>query len=102
MADVVWAESALSELDTVADYIALRDERAARELVQRVVEHVGQLAEHPASGPVLGAFEDLRYRQIIELPCRVIYRHDGDRVHVVHVVRVERLLDWERLTPRDV
>jgi len=101
MAEVVWAESALSELDTVADYIALRDERAARELVRRVVDHVGQLAEHRASGPVLVGFEDLRYRQIIELPCRVIYRHDGDWVHVVHVVRVERLLDWERLTPRD-
>lgn len=101
MAEVVWAESALSELDTIADYIALRDDRAARDLVRRVVDHVGQLAEHPASGPVLAGFEDLRYRQIIELPCRVIYRNDGDRVHVVHVVRVERLLDLERPKPRD-
>lgn len=90
MAEVVWAESALSELDAIADYIALRDERAARALVHRVVTHVGQLAEHPLSGPRLSEFEDLRYRQIVEPPCRVIYRHDGDTVHIVHDVRVER------------
>jgi len=33
MAEVVWTEPALSELDAIADYIALENPDAARELV---------------------------------------------------------------------
>jgi len=33
MAEVVWTELALSELDAIADYIALENPDAARELV---------------------------------------------------------------------
>lgn len=36
MAKVVWAEPALSDLDAIADYIALDNPHAARELVHRV------------------------------------------------------------------
>jgi toxin ParE1/3/4 len=45
------------------------------------------------SSPKLPEFRGWRYRQIIEPPCRVIYRHEKGTVHVVHVVRGERLLD---------
>lgn len=100
MAEVVWTEPALSDLEAIADYIALDNPVAARDLVQRVVGHVGQLAEHPRSGPQLPEFKGWRYRQIIEPPCRVIYRHEKGRVHILHVVRGERLLDQSLLTKR--
>lgn len=50
MAKVIWTEPALSDLDAIADYIALDKPSAARELVQRVFAHVEQLAAHPLSG----------------------------------------------------
>ena len=37
MAKVVWTEPALSDLDAIADYIALDKPSAARELVRRVL-----------------------------------------------------------------
>ena len=92
MAEIVWTEPALSDLDAIADYIALDNPHAARELMQRVFDHVGQLAEHPLSGPKLPEFKGWRYRQLVEPPCRVIYRHEKGFVHIVHVVRGERLL----------
>jgi toxin ParE1/3/4 len=92
MAEIVWTEPALTDLDAIADYIALDNPQAARELVQRVFDHVGQLSEHPLSGPKLPEFKGWRYRQLIEPPCRVIYRHERGFVHIVHVVRGERLL----------
>jgi addiction module RelE/StbE family toxin len=92
MAEIVWTEPALADLDAIADYIALDNPQAARELVRRVFVHVGQLAEHPHSGPKLPEFKGWRYRQIVEPPCRVIYRHEKGLVHIVHVVRGERLL----------
>jgi len=40
MAEVVWTEPALHELEAIADYIALDDPQAARGLVQLVFQHV--------------------------------------------------------------
>jgi addiction module RelE/StbE family toxin len=92
MAEVVWTEPALGDLDAIADYIALENPDAARQLVQRVFGHVDQLASHPLSGPVAPDLPGLGYRQITEPPCRVFYRVDGETVYVVHVLRAERLL----------
>lgn len=100
MAEVIWTEPALSDLEAIADYIALDNPAAARALVQRVVEHVDQLADHPLSGSKLPEFEGWRYRQILEAPCRVIYRHEKGRVHILHAVRGERLLDQALVTSR--
>ncbi len=67
MVEIVCTEPAPNDLDTIADYIALDNPRAAAQLVQRVFAHV-------------------------EPPCRAIYRHEKGRVFILHVVRAERLL----------
>ena len=92
MAEVVWTEPALGDLDAIADYIALDKPQAARELVQRVFDHVAQLAEFPKSGSRPRELRDSRYRQIVEPPCRVFYRVEGQRVVILHVMRSERRL----------
>lgn len=98
MAQVVWTEPALADLDAVADYIAIENPRAASALVQRVFAHVEQLAAHPESGSRPQEFaRNSRYRQIVEPPCRVFYRVDGDRVLILHVMRSERKLRATRL-----
>ena len=93
MAQVVWTEPAIADLEAIADYIALENLTAARALVQRIVQHAGQLTEHPESGSrpkELGP--RTRYRQIVEPPCRIFYRFDGERAFILHVMRTERLL----------
>ncbi len=100
MAEIVWSEPALSDLDAIADYIALENRDAAAELVKRVVDHVGQLADHPESGSRPRELKRSRYRQIVELPCRVFYRYDGERVFILHVMRSEPLLRKGQLTSR--
>jgi toxin ParE1/3/4 len=91
MAQVVWTEPALNDLDAIADYIALDNPEAAKQLVQRVFKHVEQLAEHPRIGSKPQELKGWRYRQIVEPPCRVFYRQDGDRVYILYVMRGERL-----------
>ena len=92
MAEIVWTDPALSDLDAIADYIALENPIAARQLVRRVFRHIEQLQAHPRSGPKLPELHGWRYRQIVEPPCRIFYRFDGRRVFIVHVMRTERLL----------
>jgi len=97
MAQVVWTEPALSDLDAIADFIALEDRAAASALVKRVFRHVEQLKEHPESGSKPSELKRSRHRQIVEPPCRVFYRFDGESVFILHVMRAERLLRPSRL-----
>jgi len=98
MAEIIWTESALADLDAIADYIAIENPSAARTFVARAFGHVGQLAKRPRSGSMPPELQpDDRYRQIIEPPCRVLYRYDGMRIFIVHIMRSERLLDTARL-----
>lgn len=101
MAEVVWTEPALADLDAIADYIALENPEAARRLVGRVFQHVEQLARHPKSGSKPRELKGWRYRQIVEPPCRVFYRQDGGKVYILYVMRSERLLKPGRLSARN-
>jgi toxin ParE1/3/4 len=100
MAEIVWSDPALSDLDAVADYIALENPVAASELVKRIINHVSQLADHPESGSRPQELKRSRYRQIVEPPCRIFYRFDGHKVFILHVMRSERLLLKGQLASR--
>ena len=49
MAELIWTEPALSDLDAIADFSALDKPDAAKAFVRRVFSHVEQLQEHPES-----------------------------------------------------
>lgn len=101
MAQVIWTEPALNDLDAIADYIAIENPVAAAELVKRVFGHVEQLEVHPDSGSKPPELKRSRYRQIVEPPCRIFYRYDGEKVFVLYVMRSERLLRKGRLKSRE-
>jgi toxin ParE1/3/4 len=101
MAEVIWTEPALSDLDAIADYIAIDSPSAARELVERVFAHVEQLQTYPESGSRPLELKRSRYRQIVEPSCRVFYRYDGVRVYVLYVMRAERPLRKAQLAGRE-
>lgn len=101
MAQVIWTEPALNDLDAIADYIAIENPVAASELVQRVFAHVEQLEAHPDSGSRPAELKRSRYRQIVEPPCRIFYRHDGEKVFVLFVMRSERRLRKSMLKSRE-
>ena len=99
MAEVVWTEPALADLDAIADYIAVENRQAAVALVRRVFTHVDQLARHPESGSQPNELpRSTRYRQIVEPPCRIFYRVHGERVLILHVMRSERKLRTSSLS----
>ena len=101
MARLVWTEPALSDLDEIAEYIALEDPIAARSLVQRVFSAVERLERHPDSGTVPDELEGSRYREMVSGPCRVIYRHSKGEVLIFYIMRSERELRNFLLSERD-
>lgn len=100
MVEIVWSEPALSDLDAIADYIALEDRAAAAALVKRVVSHVKHLPNHPESCSRPLELKRSRYRQVVEPPRRVFYRYDEHKVFILHVMRSERLLRKKLLASR--
>jgi toxin ParE1/3/4 len=92
MAQVIWTEPALTDLNEIAEYIALDKVEAARHLVKKVFDNVGQLELFPEMGRKPPELKDSTYREIIVNPCRIFYRLDQNKVYILHVMRGERQL----------
>ena len=92
MAKIIWAESALLDLEEIAEYIALDKRSAAQKLVQNVFSSIERLEQFPESGRVPPELKDSRYREVIVAPCRIFYRIDNDTVYILYVMRGEREL----------
>ena len=90
MAELIWTEPALSDLDDVAEYIALSNLPAAKALVGRVFDAVDRLSLFPESGRVPSELEGFNYREVIVNPCRVLYKVEESSVYILHVMRQER------------
>ena len=92
MAQVIWTEPALSDLNAIAEYIALDKPSAAINLVQKVFSSTDQLEQFPELGRKPPEFKKSRYLEIITNPCRIFYRIEGNKVYIVYVMRSERKL----------
>jgi hypothetical protein len=56
---------------------------------------------HPDSSSHPTELKRSRYRQIVEPPCRVLYRYDDETVFVLFLMRIEQLLRKGVLQPRE-
>lgn len=104
MAEIIWTEPALADLDGIADYIALDKPDAASRLVKRVFDHVKLLGNHPELGPRIPELSrSSPYRQLVESPCRIFYRYERrtQRLYVLGVMRGEKLFEKRLLGKRD-
>ena len=101
MARLVWAEPALQDLEQIADYIALDNERAAKSLVKLVFEKASLLETFPEMCPVPHDLSESEYRHLIVSPLRIFYRVEGDIIFIVYVMRFEKLLRLRDIEGRD-
>jgi len=92
MAQIIWTESALQDLNEIAEYIALDKINAAKELVQKVFSSTDRLEEHPKSGRKPPELTNSRYLELIVNPCRIFYRIEEEKVFILYVMRNERKL----------
>ena len=90
MAEVIWTESALSDLNDIAEYIALENVVAAKQFVQSIFFKVERLETFPESGRVPPELEHLSYREVVSSPCRIFYKQEKDQVFILYVMREER------------
>ena len=92
MAEVIWTEPALQELDAIAEYVALDNQLAASNLVEEIFDRTERLEDFPKSGRIPPELPNSVYREVAVSPCRVFYREDGNRMLILYVMREERKL----------
>lgn len=92
MAEIVWTDPALDQLEEIADYIALDKPEAAAGLVKRIFSTVDRLGQFPDSGHVPPEIPNSIYREVSVRPCRIFYRQENGVVLIVHLMREEMLL----------
>ena len=92
MAQIIWTEPALEDLNEIAEYIALDKPNAAKWLVAEVFSKIKRLENFPESGRKLPELKETRYREVIIPPCRVFYRIEEEKVFILYVMRSERKL----------
>ena len=92
MAQIIWTEPALLDLDAIAEYIALDKPGAASQLVKKVFLTTDRLEQFPESGRKPPELKKSRYREIIVDPCRIFYRVEKEKIYILYVMRSERQL----------
>ncbi len=92
MAEIVWSDPALDQLDDIAEYIAIDKPEAAARLVKKVFASVARLEAFPQSGHTPPEIPNSIYRELYVKPCRVFYRQENKTVFIIHVMREERQL----------
>ena len=90
MAQIIWTEPALDNLNDIAEYIAVSNIYAAKQLVENIFNKVQRLEQFPESGRIPEEIVKLNYREVVVNPCRVFYKVEQDSVYILHVLRKER------------
>ena len=92
MAQIVWTEPALIDLNDIAEYIALDKPSAAKKLIEDIFLRVELLEDSPNSGRKPPELNGFQYEEVIVGPCRIFYRLINEKVFVLYVMRSERKL----------
>ncbi|HCF80067.1 MAG TPA: plasmid stabilization protein [Glaciecola sp.] len=90
MAEIIWTNPALDDINDIAEYIALSNLLSAKKLVSKIFDKVERIEMLPESGKKPIELTSLNYREVIVNPCRIFYKIDNDKVYILHVMRQER------------
>jgi len=92
MAEVIWTEPALDQLNAILEFIALDSPDAAQAVGRRVFAATDRLALFPKMGRPIPEFPHKGYRQVWVKPFWLYYRAEENRTIVLHMRRSEKLL----------
>ena len=90
MGKVIWAPSALKDVDSIAEYIARDSADQSALFVIRLFEATDRLQEFPLSGRIIPEMGNQDFREIICGSYRIMYRLYNDEVWITGVVHGAR------------
>ena len=85
--NIVWASSAISDLEQIIRYISEEDADAAKRLGEGIIESIEQISIFPKSGRVVPEEGEDLLREILYSPFRIVYEIEEEH-RTVSIVRI--------------
>lgn len=100
---ITWSDVAEADLDDLYDYIARDVPYYAKQFVDRLIEAVGALQDHPSLGRRVPEAEDREdVRELLFQGYRVIYFVGLEQVHILTVLHGSRDLAGQAAKPWEI
>ena len=94
MAQVVWANAAIDDLQRLREYFAPASARFAEKLMDQLIARTRMLADFPQSGRTVPEFENAQLREVRSGNYRIIYRLEyPDKVEIARIFHSAQLLE---------
>ena len=94
MATVIWSPQSLSDLESIAEYIAKDSPYYAKSFVEKIVNSVEVIEIFPQAGRRVPESDDENVREIFYKKYRIIYELEEDRIEILTVFHSSRLLNF--------
>lgn len=88
MLEIKWKESAVSDLNTIFDYISDESIKAARDLHEKIRQQTNDLLDNPRIGKE-GRVEDTR-ELVITSSYIIIYRFSANTIEILRILHTSR------------
>ena len=92
MGKIIWAPSALKDIESIARFIERDSIDQASLFVTRIIEMTDRLDDFPRSGRVIPEINDDHCREIVYGAYRVMYRIAKEEIWITGVIHGAR--DW--------
>lgn len=92
MVKVIWTDFAIEDLKSIHDCIALDSKTYASKFIEKIIQRVDQLENHPESGRIVPEFNNETLSGLIEGNYRIVYKVAKDRIGIVRIHHSARQL----------
>ena len=93
MAEVIWSDSAIQDLNDIGEYISKDSEKYAEITVSQLFSSTDILEDHPKAGKVVPEFEIDAIRELIRGNYRIVYQLiETQEIQILGVHHSARLL----------
>ena len=93
MAEVIWSDSAIQDLNDIGEYISKDSEKYAEITVSQLFSSTDILEDHPKAGKTVPEFEIESIRELIRGNYRIVYQLSEDhQIQILAVHHSARLL----------
>ncbi len=93
MAKIIWAPSAIDDIDAIAEFIARDSADHASLFVDRIIETADRLKSFPSSGRIIPEIGNQNCREIIYGAYRIMYRIDRQNIWITGIIHGAR--NWK-------
>ncbi len=93
MAAIIWTETALQDIESIAVFISRDSEFYARQFVQKLINATLKLEKFPDIGKSLRELPQSEYKEILLKKYRIIYRIASENIYIISVHHSAKLLE---------